>query len=94
MKRYDAQYYRDKGKERYEYLKRIGMCSCGERAIPGKVCCIKCTQIKAAREKIRRENMTDEEKEKRRIYMKEYNSIPEHRARRRQYGLEYKGGKA
>lgn len=63
MKKYDAQYYRDKGKERYEYYKRIGLCSCGERAVQGKVRCVKCAQKYAVREMMRRQRR-DEEREK------------------------------
>jgi len=63
VKKYEAQYYRDKGKERYEYYKRIGLCSCGERAVPGRVRCIGCAQKYAAREMMRRQKI-DEEKER------------------------------
>ena len=91
MKRYDKGYYKAKNKERYEYMKRVGLCSCGERAEPGKVCCIRCSQIKAARY----ENMTEEEKERRREYMREYmkkyNKSPKYKAKKRTYGLVYKG---
>lgn len=63
MKRYDKGYYKAKCKDRYEYLKRVGLCSCGERAEPGKVRCVGCAQKAAAREMLRRQRR-DEERER------------------------------
>ena len=91
MKKYEPQYYKDKAKERYNYYKKMGLCPCGERAVPGKVRCVGCEQKYEAREMMRRQNMTEEQKAERRNYMREYNKVPEHRIRRRQYGIALKG---
>lgn len=91
MKKYEPQYYKNKAKERYEYHKRIGLCPCGERAVPGKVRCIGCEQKYIAREMIRRQNMTEEQRIERREYMRKYCNTPEHRKRREQYGIATKG---
>ena len=81
MKRYEAEYYRTKAKERRIYMRKMGLCDCGERARPGKVRCERCAQIYAVKEKMRRDSMTPEQKEHRALYMKEYQSRPENAAR-------------
>ena len=83
---------------RYKYRKENGLCyTCGDRAEPGKSRCLRCLQIEAAKEKMRREEKGDDYRQARREYMKKWQDenperMAEYKRRKSEYNRRYLNG--
>lgn len=77
-------------KQQQYYQERIknGLCSCGERLAQGKTLCIRCLQINAAKQKLRYDSYTDEQKKQHREYARTW--MKNHPDKNNEYQRRYR----
>lgn len=85
-------------KAKYQYCRENGLCyTCGERAEPGKSRCLRCLQIEAAKEKIRRDEKGDDYRRARAEYIKNWqennpDKMEVYKGRKSEYNRRYRNG--
>lgn len=85
-------------KKRYERLKSQGLCVvCGDPAVNEKTRCDFCAKKDRYKNKIRRDQMTPQEKEKRKEYMKQWcknnpDKLKIYYSRKSEYNRRYRNG--
>ena len=85
-------------KELYHQRKALGLCIvCSSPAVDGKTRCALCAKMDRYKEKIRRDKMTQQQKEKRKEYLKNWQkNNPEkmaiYESRKSEYNRRYRNG--
>lgn len=89
---------REYRKERYEKLKSQGLCVvCGDPAVTGKTRCEFCAGKDRYKSKIRRDQMTPQEKERKKEYLKKWiernpEKMAVYESRKSEYNRRYRNG--